>query len=104
MAVEVAMTSRRLTEKIFMQTVLDVCRIHGYAAFHTYDSRRTQAGFPDLEIIGHGRIFHRELKLDHGHTTPEQDACIDLINRNGGDAKVWRPAMWPEIISDLRAA
>jgi len=74
-----------------MRTVTDVCRIHGYEVFHTYDSRHSRAGFPDLEIIGHGRIFHRELKLDRGHTTPEQDAVIALINRNGGDARVWRP-------------
>lgn len=90
-----------MTEKVFMRTVIDVCRLHGYTVFHTHDSRHSQPGFPDLEIIGHGRIFHRELKLDTGRTTPDQTACINLINQNGGDAAVWRPSMWPQIIHEL---
>lgn len=90
-----------LSEKAFQRAVEDVCRVHGYETFHTHDSRRSRAGYPDLTIIGHGRIFHRELKLTTGRVSADQAAVIDLINRNGGDAQVWRPSMWPEIIRDL---
>lgn len=80
-----------MTEADLQQVVIDLARLHRYIVYHTYDSRRSVAGFPDLVLVGGGRVLFRELKTEKGRMSPAQQQWIDEINRNGGDADVWRP-------------
>jgi hypothetical protein len=101
------------SEHEFQLVVIEAARTFGYLVAHfrlVKDHRRgwiTPAaadgvGWPDLEIVGRGRILHRELKSRRGRVRPEQQRWGDWINTNGGSWDVWRPQDWPErIISEL---
>src|SRR5688572_19177552 len=39
------------TERAFQAQVVKYARLMGWTAYHTHDSRRSQAGFPDLVLV-----------------------------------------------------
>ncbi len=56
------------------------------------------SGWPDLCVVGRGRILYRELKTDKGRLSDEQVAWGDAIGMAGGDWAVWRISDWPDRI------
>lgn len=84
-----------MSEAELQAHVMDMCRVLNLLVYHTHDSRRSPAGFPDLIITGR-RVIARELKSAKGKTTPDQDRWLSALRYGGMDADVWRPA-------DLRA-
>jgi hypothetical protein len=84
----------RQTEKQFQGAVVELCRLRGYLTYHTNDSRRSDPGFPDLVIVGHGRVLYRELKREGGRVSPAQRVWIDWLERHGADVAVWTPKDW----------
>lgn len=83
-----------MTEKDFQTGVLKLARFHGFSlAYHTFDSRRSAPGFPDLILVNPrtGRILARELKRNRGKVTPDQKEWLDGLTACGMDAGVWRP-------------
>lgn len=58
-------------------------------SYHNYDSRRYQAGFPDLVLIGK-RVLVRELKIGNCRLTREQEKYLDAFAAAGIDTSVWR--------------
>jgi hypothetical protein len=89
------------TESEFQSAILQLARLCGWWVYHPWYSNHSERGWPDLVIIGYGQIMYRELKSGKRKVTPSQAAVIELINANGGDAKVWRPEDWPEIEETL---
>jgi len=97
-----------VSEKAFQQTVIDYAHLLGYLVYHTYDSRRSAFGFPDLVILGrreHGkpsRCIFAELKSEKGKTSPAQEAWLmELRACPGVECYVWRPRDWQEIVRVL---
>lgn len=102
------------TEKQFQAALLEYARIRGWLCYHTYDSRRSAAGFPDLVLVRGGDIIFAELKSKGGKVSPAQKHWLDtlaeaafLINRvkdqsPGVEVVVWRPNNWPDIEETLR--
>ena len=45
-----------VTEKEFQAVVVEYAQRLGYMVYHTYDSRRSQRGFPDLVMVKEGRL------------------------------------------------
>ena len=86
-----------LTEDEFKDQVKALSKICGWLYYHTYDSRRSDAGFPDVTIARCGVLLFRELKTDTGRVSTSQQAWLNAINSAGGNAKVWRPRDWDEI-------
>lgn len=83
-----------MTEAELQRLVAEACARLGLLCYHTYDSRRSQPGYPDCTIVG-TRLIHRELKSARGTLTPEQRRWGSRINRaEGGDWAVWRPVDW----------
>lgn len=82
------------SEKAFQDAVVRMARTQGVLAYHTYDARRSQPGYPDLTLVGRGDIIWRELKTDKGVLSPEQVVFIEAIQDAGGNADVWRPRDW----------
>lgn len=82
-----------MTEQELQRLVADACRQLGLLHYHTYDSRRSEPGWPDSVIVG-TRIIYRELKSARGELKPEQRRWGSRINRAGGDWSVWRPRDW----------
>ena len=79
-----------LTEPAWQAQVLQVARLYRWTCYHTYDSRRSQPGFPDLVLV-RDRVLFRELKTDRGRITPDQQRWLDTLRAAGADADVWRP-------------
>lgn len=79
-----------MTEKELLAAVRQVAQLTGWRVYHTHDSRRSEAGFPDLVLV-RDRVLYRELKTARGRTTPEQDAWLEALRATGADADVWRP-------------
>ncbi len=89
-------------EKDWLQAVVDLAAFQGALVYHTHDSRRSAAGFPDLVIVVHGRVLFRELKQDGNRPTAEQRRWLMALAQAGQDAAVWTfPQDWPLVVEAL---
>lgn len=81
-----------MTERQFQQQIEQLCLYRGLTYYHTYDSRRSQPGFPDLVIVGSKGILFREIKTETGRISKMQKHWLDILAMAGSDAAVWRPS------------
>lgn len=82
----------RMSERELDQGVRRILHdLPGLNWYHTYDSRRSNSGFPDLVVIGPAGVMWRELKTATGRTTAAQNQWIDALRRARQDVDVWRP-------------
>lgn len=96
--------TRPLSEKQWQQRVVDFARLKRWKVYHTFDSRHSAAGFPDLVLVRAPRIIFAELKTDRAASvaTPAQVGwltelaeCMPLNPHV--EVTVWRPADWSEV-------
>ncbi len=93
-----------MTEQELLVAVRQACRWSALLVYHTYSSRRSEAGFPDVVVVGPRGILFRELKSERGRVTSGQREWLDRLNDAGADAAVWRPADWPaRVLTELAA-
>jgi hypothetical protein len=86
--------ARVMTEAQLQRQVIDMARFHGFNfAYHTFDARRSAAGFPDLVLVStrQERVLFRELKRYNGRVTPDQHKWIEALRTAGQDACIWTP-------------
>jgi len=85
------------SESEFQTHVMTLAKSLGYTQqYHTHDSRRSQAGFPDLVLI-HNRtkkLMFVELKAQAGRVSPAQESWLNDLRLGGQVAEVWRPSDW----------
>jgi hypothetical protein len=84
-----------ISEDQFQQQVIELAQYHQYeVTYHNPDSRRSQAGFPDLVLVSSSRrrALFRELKTEEGRVRPKQTAVLLAMVSAGLDADVWRPS------------
>ena len=87
-----------ISERAFQQSVIDLAHVYGFAVYHTFDSRRSVPGFPDLVIIGHGRCLFAELKTERGRLSVAQKGWLAALEECAGvESYVWYPHDWDEI-------
>jgi hypothetical protein len=79
-----------LTEKQWQRQLVDLARQLGWTVYHTYDSRRSQPGFPDLVLV-RDRVLYVELKREQGRLTDAQAGWLDKLRAAGAEAYCWRP-------------
>ena len=89
-----------MKEKQFQARVVLFAKRHGWLVYHTYDSRRSEPGFPDLVLVK-DRILYRELKTETGKLTEAQKSWGRAVVKAGGDWAVWRPSDMAEIYKEL---
>lgn len=101
------MTALKITEKDWQRTVVDTAEAFGWRVYHTFDSRRSASGFPDLVMVRRGRLIFAELKSARGRISMEQ--CVWMMalqtvahNAEVVEAHVWRPRDWPLVEETLR--
>ena len=87
----------RITEKMFQQAVVDYARYRGWATYHTYNSRRSEPGFPDLVLLKGERLLFAELKTMRGRVSPAQELWAVRLKSAAAPVYLWRPNMWPQI-------
>lgn len=96
----------KVSEKALQSLVEATAMQLGLLCYHTHDSRRSAAGFPDCTIVGKRGIVFAELKREKGKPTPAQEKWLwELGRHNGGPVWVclWKPSDWPEIKRTLEA-
>tara|TARA_R110000824_G_scaffold312168_1_gene499276 strand:+ start:508 stop:804 length:297 start_codon:yes stop_codon:yes gene_type:complete len=89
-----------VTEKAFQADVIRVAKMLGWLCYHTFDSRRSASGFPDLVLVRE-RILYRELKVGKNKLSPTQELWRDSIMDAGGDWAEWRETDMDDIVADL---
>jgi hypothetical protein len=92
-----AVLDAQTSERDLQNAVTRLAELHGWAWFHVHDSRRSNAGWPDLVLIRPPRLVIRELKREGERPTAEQEWWLAALRTCGVDVGVWRPSMWGEI-------
>jgi hypothetical protein len=70
-----------MTERELQALVVEAARQFGWMAYHTFDSRRSQPGFPDLVLIRGDRLIAAELKVGTALPTEDQKAWLAAFGR-----------------------
>jgi hypothetical protein len=90
-------TGRRIlleltTENQWLEHVKLRARAFGWSIYHTYDSRRSTGGFPDLVLVRGTRCLFVELKKNNGAVTLDQIHWLEIISQARTiETYVWRP-------------
>lgn len=84
-----------ISEAVFQEQVLQIASLYGWSWYHTYDSRRSNPGFPDLVLIRGGsrpRTIFLELKSTKGRLTEDQQFWLRHFLDMGWESY----ALWPD--------
>lgn len=87
-----------ISEKAWQQQVVELAELYGWLVYHTYDSRRSNPGWPDLVLCRAPELVVVELKRDKGRLTPAQRVWLDALERSGVETAVWRPADFETVV------
>lgn len=92
-----------ISEAKLQKLVENYCLQLGLLYYHTHDSRRSVAGYPDLTILGAGGLLLAELKSETGKLSRAQKAWVDASIASHTPVRIWRPAQWRDgtIIAEL---
>jgi hypothetical protein len=93
-----------MSENELLANVREIAKLNGWETYHTHDSRRSDAGWPDLVLASAAqrRTLFIELKKRTGRVSDAQQKWLDLLALCGQEVAVWRPADMPEIVRVLR--
>lgn len=81
-----------LTEKEWQAQVVALAKQTGWkGAYHTYDSRRSSSGFPDLVLVRE-RIVYIELKSQNGKLSTAQAEWIMWLDEAAAEVAIARPS------------
>ena len=91
-----------MTEAQLQSAVIAAASLGGWLHYHTHNSRRSPAGFPDLILIRGTQCFAWELKSERGQLSDDQATWLAALNRIPGIAsRVIRPSNLDEAIGLL---
>tara|TARA_R100000656_G_scaffold3761_1_gene5301 strand:- start:134 stop:469 length:336 start_codon:yes stop_codon:yes gene_type:complete len=96
-----------LTEAQFQESVIEMATdIYGWEVFHDGDSRRSNAGFPDLVLVKDGKLIFAELKREKESYPSEKQklwlAKLGQVMQSSDNvlAVLWRPSSnWQKVLS-----
>lgn len=100
------MMAAAMTEAELQAWVTTSARMLGWLAYHTHDSRHSEAGFPDCVLVRPPRMIVAELKSMKGKVTAGQQLWLDAFKAlalPGVQVHVWRPDQLDDILEVLRA-
>jgi len=95
-----------MSEREFMDQVIDLAHVYGWIVAHFRVARTKDgwvtpvsadgAGFPDLIILREGRMIVAELKREDGNLTPEQYFWLLEFMKVTDDVYLWKESDWEE--------
>jgi hypothetical protein len=88
-----ATTVTTMTERQLQSAVIQLAELLGWKAYHTFDSRRSNPGYPDLTLVKDDRLLFVELKSATGRLTTEQTEWLRALGYVASVA-TWRPVDW----------
>lgn len=81
-----------MLEKHLEQQVRSLATVHGWRLqYHTWNSRHSPSGFPDLVLVRRERIVFSELKRLGQEPTEKQEEWLDGLAIAGAEVYLWRP-------------
>jgi hypothetical protein len=91
-------------EKAWQQQVIELALLYGWFIYHTYDSRRSQPGWPDLVLARPttGELIFVELKTDVGRLSPAQRSWLRVLEDCNQEVHVWRPRDFEAVHARLK--
>lgn len=92
-------------ERTFQARIVRLAREYGWLVYHTFDSRHSPAGFPDLVLAKPGQpLLCLELKTVAGKVSLEQRQWLHVLGKATGIlAQVYHPADYPALVALLSA-
>ena len=92
-----------MSEAKFLSDVRQYAEKQRWLCYHTFDSRRSPAGFPDLVLVRGSRLIFAELKREGENPTQDQRLWLQALSAVGTpiETYVWRPSDWPQIAEIL---
>lgn len=107
------MKAPKETEAQFQRRVIHLAQFLGWkvAAFRPAMNARGDwrtpvqgdgKGWPDLCLVGRGRVLFRELKTNAGALSPEQREWRDALQAVAADWAIWRPRDEALIVATLK--
>jgi len=93
-----------IPEGALLAAIRKLAASNHWEAYHTHDSRKSPAGFPDLALCnGHSLLLY-ELKNATEHPTKAQQHWLALLATTTRlESGLWRPADWEAIVRRLEA-
>jgi hypothetical protein len=89
-----------LSERDLQSAIVQAAQLGGWLVYHTYDSRRSTAGFPDLVLV-RDRVLFIECKTESGALTAPQAEWLRWLTAAGVTALVVRPKQLDDVIRML---
>lgn len=95
-----------ISEKDWQLQVLELAGLYGWMTYHTYDSRRSNPGWPDLVLCRPqtGELIYVELKTDRGRVSSAQKLWLEALEACGQEVHVWRPRDFDAVHERLKRA
>ena len=91
-----------MTEKELQAAIVEAAKWGGWYIYHTHDSRRSAAGFPDLVMVRGREMLAWELKSSRGRLTGAQLSWLAALSAVPGvDARVVRPEHLDDAVARL---
>jgi hypothetical protein len=90
-----------VSEKQFQAAVVKEAKRLGWRVYHTYDSRKSEAGFVDLVLLRGPRKMVAELKVGSNKPSAAQLNWLEWFADAGVESHVWYPTDWPKIMERL---
>ena len=93
-----------VSEAAFESLLLEYAEAHGWKRYHTHNSSRSPAGFPDEVLVRLQRVIFAELKSEIGKESKAQAEWRKALEAVGGnvEAYLWRPSDWDRILEILK--
>lgn len=104
------MAGMKESEADFATWLKDTALTAGWLYYHTFDSRRSDEGFPDVVMIKDVRMIVAELKAEGQHPTPKQVIWLEAFRIAGrhpaadgltAEVYLWYPHDRPRIMEIL---
>jgi hypothetical protein len=91
-----------MSEREWSHYVVNLAGYGNWIHYHTYDSRRSNPGFPDLVLVRPPELIVAELKAERGKLSDAQKYWLEALEQCGVEVYVWRPTDELEVRNRLR--
>ena len=95
---------KAISDKELQSTVLDILRWEGWMTYHTFDSRRSNPGFPDVVAVKASRILFIEFKSEKGKIREEQIEWLDALSITHVDVHLVRPSTQDAFLEEVKVS
>ena len=92
----------KITERQWQEQVEELAAMLGWKKYHTWNSIKSDPGFPDLVLVRPPRLIFAELKVDGKKPDARQLAWLDDVRECGVQSYLWYPEELEKVKEVLR--